>query len=150
MSRLHKKYSRRLLKQDTCNQNIFSWTVEFRSLKRRKNIARNCNNLPPRFACLVTSPERGNYPTIFTEKTILYPLNPINTIVLWCTGGFRGALNWSPLMPRDISLSDRCKSVCDGFPVWQSLYTEKTMLMMHGQTTAIICIAVRETGICGP
>ena len=25
---------------------------------------------------------------------------------LGCTGGFRGALNWAPLMPRDASLSD--------------------------------------------
>ena len=45
----------------------------------------------------------------YTEKTIfpfLCPLNPLNTIVLWCTGGFRGALNWAILMPRDASLSD--------------------------------------------
>ena len=33
-------------------------------------------------------------------------INPLNMIVLWCTGGFREALNWAPLMPRDASLSD--------------------------------------------
>ena len=48
-------------------------------------------------------------------------------IVLWCTGGFKGALSWSPLMPRDASLSDSYKSVGDVFPVWQSFYTEKTI-----------------------
>ena len=41
-------------------------------------------------------------------------------------GGFQGALNWAPLMSRDASLSDSYKSVGDGFPVWQSFYTEKT------------------------
>ena len=29
----------------------------------------------------------------------------------WCTGGFRGALNWAPMMPRDASLSDSCMSI---------------------------------------
>ena len=24
----------------------------------------------------------------------------------WCTGGFRGTLNWAPMMPKDASLSD--------------------------------------------
>ena len=37
-------------------------------------------------------------------------INPLNVIVLWCTEGFRGALNWAPLMPRDASLSDSYKS----------------------------------------
>ena len=32
-------------------------------------------------------------------------LKPLNTIVLWCIGGFSGALNFSPMMPRDYSLS---------------------------------------------
>ena len=32
------------------------------------------------------------------------------TIILCCAGGFRGALNWAPLMPRDASLSDSYKS----------------------------------------
>ena len=35
-----------------------------------------------------------------------------------------GALNWSPLMSRDASLSDSYKSVGGGFPV----YTEKTSI----------------------
>ena len=48
---------------------------------------------------------------------IMDPLNPLNTIVLWCTGGFRGTLNWAPMMPRDASLSDSYKSVGDVFPV---------------------------------
>ena len=34
----------------------------------------------------------------------------LNMIVLWCTVGFRGALNWTPLMSRDVSLSDSYKS----------------------------------------
>ena len=58
---------------------------------------------------------------------VRYSLNPFNTIVLGCTGGFRGTLNWAPLMPRDAILSDSYKSVGDGFPVWQSFYTEKTI-----------------------
>ena len=33
-------------------------------------------------------------------------LKTLNTIMLWCTGGFSGALNWSPMMPRDDSLSN--------------------------------------------
>ena len=39
-------------------------------------------------------------------------------IVLWCTGGFKGALNWAPLMPRDASLSDRLATslIGDVFP----------------------------------
>ena len=41
------------------------------------------------------------------------PLQPFNTIALWCTGGFREALNWTTMMPRNASLSvsytsDRC------------------------------------------
>ena len=33
-------------------------------------------------------------------------INPLYMIVLWCTGGFRAALNWVPMMPRHASLSD--------------------------------------------
>ena len=35
-------------------------------------------------------------------------LEPLNTIVLWFTGGFRGALTWAPIMPTAIHTSDRC------------------------------------------
>ena len=46
-------------------------------------------------------------------KGPLKPLKPLNTIVLWSTGFFKGALNWAPMIPRDASLpesytSDRC------------------------------------------
>ena len=34
--------------------------------------------------------------------SIYIPLKPLNTIVQWCTGGFRGPLNWAPMMPRDV------------------------------------------------
>ena len=48
-------------------------------------------------------------------------------IVLWCTGGFRGALNWSPLC-RETPVSRTAISLIgDIFPVWLSFYTEKTM-----------------------
>ena len=33
------------------------------------------------------------------------PFKPPNTILLWCTGGIRGALYWAPTKPRDVSLS---------------------------------------------
>ena len=52
-----------------------------------------------------------NYISISFGAQVRYPLNPLNTIVLWCTGGFRGALNWTPLMPRDASLSDSCSKL---------------------------------------
>ena len=57
--------------------------------------------------------------TISFGAQVRYPLNPLSTTVLWCTGDFRGALNCAPLMPRDASLSDSYKSVR------QSFYTEK-------------------------
>ena len=46
-------------------------------------------------------------------------LEPLNTIVISCTGIFRGGLNLGPTMPRDGSLSDSCTSNrrCF-FPVW--------------------------------
>ena len=34
------------------------------------------------------------------------PFKHVNTIILWCTRGLRGALNRSPMMPRYASLSD--------------------------------------------
>ena len=34
------------------------------------------------------------------------PLKPIDMIVLWCAGSFRGVLAWVHMMPRDDSLSD--------------------------------------------
>jgi len=34
------------------------------------------------------------------------PLEPLNTIVLWCTESFRGALIWVPMMPGIVNLSD--------------------------------------------
>ena len=56
----------------------------------------------------------------------LWILNPLNTIVLCDVRGcFRGAFNWSPLMPRDASLSDSYKSIGGGFPV----YIEKTIFL---------------------
>ena len=41
------------------------------------------------------------------------PLKPLNAILLYCSRGLRGALNWAPMMPRGASLleklqSDRC------------------------------------------
>ena len=54
-------------------------------------------------------------------------INPLNIIVLWCTEDFSGALNWTPLMLRDASLSDSYKSDRWRFSVWLSFYTEKTM-----------------------
>ena len=33
------------------------------------------------------------------------PLQPIGAILSWCTEGFRGDLNWTPMMPRDARLS---------------------------------------------
>jgi len=38
------------------------------------------------------------------------PLMPIDTIVLGCMRGFREALNWTPVVPRDAGLSDSCMS----------------------------------------
>lgn len=32
------------------------------------------------------------------------PLKPLDTIVLWCSRGFRGARNWAPMMPRNPSV----------------------------------------------
>ena len=40
------------------------------------------------------------------------PKKPLNTIVLWCPGGFR----WAPMMPRDASLSDSYTSDRRCFP----------------------------------
>ena len=42
---------------------------------------------------------------------VVFAAVELNTIVLRCTGGFRGALNWASLMLRDASLSDSYKSV---------------------------------------
>ena len=43
------------------------------------------------------------------------PLKPLNRIVLWWSGGFQGALNLVPMMPRDASLSDSYTSDCCWF-----------------------------------
>ena len=66
-------------------------------------------------------------------KGPLKPLKPLNTIVLWSTGFFKGALNWAPMIPRDASLpesytSDRCSfssqnrvmkfCLAGNYPVW--------------------------------
>ena len=37
-----------------------------------------------------------------------YPLKPLDTIVLWSPGGFKGALIWSTMIPRGSSLSGGC------------------------------------------
>ena len=36
------------------------------------------------------------------------PLKLLNTIVLWSLMGLMGPFNWTPMMPRDASLSDSC------------------------------------------
>ena len=36
-------------------------------------------------------------------------LKPFGRILLLCSRGFRGAHNWAPMMPRDVSLSDDCR-----------------------------------------
>ena len=38
------------------------------------------------------------------------PFKPLSTIVLWYMGGFKGAFNWAPVIPRDVSLSESCTS----------------------------------------
>ena len=54
---------------------------------------------------------------------------PLNTIVQWCTGSFKGALNCTPMTPRDASLSDSCTP--DHCCFWEYTdsceYTEKTI-----------------------
>ena len=47
------------------------------------------------------------------------PLKTLNTTVLWCTGGFQGALNWAPWHREtpDSRTADRCfffQSGCSG------------------------------------
>ena len=74
------------------------------------------NNIVP-CCCSVSSPIILGHrsPTFAVRETdvsrhqggpIEGPPETPRTSVLWCTGGFRGALNWAPLMPRDVSLSD--------------------------------------------
>ena len=45
-------------------------------------------------------------------------LKPLATIVLWCTGGFKGAIIWDPIVPRNVSLSDSCTSDRFFFSIW--------------------------------
>ena len=52
--------------------------------------------------------ETGVY--LYNGGPIKGPIKHLNTIVLWCKGGFMGVLHWSPMMPRDVSVSESCTS----------------------------------------
>ena len=47
------------------------------------------------------------------------PLKPLNTIMLWYTGGFMGGHQFSPMMPSKSSLSDNCTFDRCSFWVWR-------------------------------
>ena len=60
--------------------------------------------------CAATNCTRGLHLDIMGDR-LRAPLNPLNTIVLhYGPKGFRVALNLTPIMSKDASLSDSCKS----------------------------------------
>ena len=70
-------------------------------------------------------------------------LKPFKTIVLCCTGSFRGAHNWSPMVPRDASLLDSYKSDRYFPSLYDILHTiNKTRASLAARVTAVDLIAI--------
>ena len=57
------------------------------------------------------------------------PLKLLEIILLWWSEGFQGALNWTPLMPRDASLSNSYTSnrCCSPGPELEELHASRCL-----------------------
>ena len=65
------------------------------------------------------------------------PLKPLGVILLWCSRGFRWALNFADIMPRDASLSIACIVVI--FPIrLQALCVSPTPVMGDGGSKGLV------------
>ena len=84
------------------------------------------------------------------SSQVNWQLNPLNTIVQWCTGDFRGALNWAPMMPRDASLSDSCMLIAVVFGSKNISWPGKTLdlrILSHSGTEYIMTWKVTDLRI---
>ena len=79
------------------------------------------------------------------EGLIEGPPKLLNTVALWCTGEFQGALNWAPVMPRGARLSKSirgCVSLATG-QIEETYGDGRTELFRQGKINDNIANTIR-------